>query len=152
MALDQTPAGDPNAKARNIRNAKKGCGGCLAVFVGLMVLAAACGGRSTTSTSAAGSNPPPATPAPTAATEAPSNTPTPQSTYTPPAPAPAHTTQAPPAGATHPASSCYPQTNGRKCYQPGEYCRSSDHGASGIDGEGAAIRCEDNNGWRWERV
>jgi hypothetical protein len=38
----------------------------------------------------------------------------------------------------------------RKCYEPGEYCRGSDHGASGVAGDGKAISCEDNDGWRWE--
>lgn len=68
-------------------------------------------------------------------------------------PAPQRTTQAPqPAHTTALAQSCYPLTNGGNCYQPGEYCRASDHGASGIDANGDAIKCEDNNGWRWERV
>lgn len=47
-------------------------------------------------------------------------------------------------------SSCYPLTNGGNCYEPGEYCRNSDHGASGVAGDGEAITCLDNNGWRWE--
>lgn len=46
--------------------------------------------------------------------------------------------------------SCYPLTNGGNCYEPGEYCRDSDHGKHGIAGNGEAIVCEDNNGWRWE--
>ena len=74
--------------------------------------------------------------------------------YTPPAPAP--TTQAPPppqpVQTTAQAQSCYPLTNGGNCYKPGEYCRDADHGASGIDAEGDAITCEDNDGWRWERA
>lgn len=37
-----------------------------------------------------------------------------------------------------------------KCYQPGEFCRNSDHGANGVAGNGEAIICEDNDGWRWE--
>ena len=52
--------------------------------------------------------------------------------------------------ATPPAASCYPLTNGGNCYEPGEFCRASDHGASGVAGDGEAITCEDNNGWRWE--
>jgi hypothetical protein len=50
------------------------------------------------------------------------------------------------------AQSCYPLTSGGNCYKPGEYCRTADHNASGIDSSGDAIKCEDNNGWRWERV
>jgi len=74
--------------------------------------------------------------------------------YTPP-PAPAPTTQAPQAPqttqTTTQAQSCYPLTDGGNCYEPGEYCRDDDHGVSGIDGDGDAITCEDNDGWRWER-
>ena len=29
-------------------------------------------------------------------------------------------------------------------------CRDDDHGASGVAGDGEAITCEDNDGWRWE--
>jgi hypothetical protein len=50
------------------------------------------------------------------------------------------------------AAGCYPLTNGGKCYEPGEYCRNSDHGVHGVAGDGKAIVCEDNNGWRWEPV
>ena len=63
-----------------------------------------------------------------------------------PAPAPS------PSAAPPPASSCYPLTNGGKCYEPGEFCRNSDHGASGVAGDGEKIMCEDNDGWRWEPV
>lgn len=45
---------------------------------------------------------------------------------------------------------CYPKTNSGNCYEAGEYCRSTDHGASGVAGDGEPIVCEDNNGWRWE--
>lgn len=47
-------------------------------------------------------------------------------------------------------SACYPTTNGGNCYEPGEFCRKSDHGASGIAGDGRAIVCSNNDGWRWE--
>ena len=57
-------------------------------------------------------------------------------------------TSAPPAPAT--PTGCHPLTNGGNCYEPGEYCRNSDHGVSGVAGDGEAIICEDNNGWRWE--
>jgi hypothetical protein len=78
---------------------------------------------------------------------------TPSKAPAPPAPpTPARTTPAAPP--TPPAStagpSCYPLTNGGKCYEPGEYCRNSDHGMSGVAGDGEAIVCKDNNGWRWE--
>jgi hypothetical protein len=57
-----------------------------------------------------------------------------------PAPAPTPTPQA----------SCYPLSNEGTCYEPGEYCRDDDHGASGVAGDGEAITCEYNDGWRWE--
>jgi cytoskeletal protein RodZ len=54
--------------------------------------------------------------------------------------------------ATAPAAgpSCYPLTNGGNCYEPGEFCRESDHGVSGVAGDGERIVCADNDGWRWE--
>jgi hypothetical protein len=66
---------------------------------------------------------------------------------------PARTTTAPPAPrpSTAPAS-CYPLSNEGTCYEPGEFCRKSDHGESGVAGDGKAIKCEDNDGWRWEPV
>jgi hypothetical protein len=45
---------------------------------------------------------------------------------------------------------CHPLTNGGNCYEPGEYCRDSDHGVTGVAGDGETITCENNNGWRWE--
>jgi hypothetical protein len=55
-----------------------------------------------------------------------------------------------PAAAPSTSLGCYPLTNGGNCYEPGEYCRNSDHGASGVAGDGERIICADNNGWRWE--
>jgi len=49
-------------------------------------------------------------------------------------------------------TSCHPLTDGGNCYEPGEYCRDTDHGVTGVAGDGETIRCEDNNGWRWEPV
>jgi hypothetical protein len=43
-----------------------------------------------------------------------------------------------------------PLSDSGGCYQAGEFCRSSDHGVSGVAGNGEAITCEDNDGWRWE--
>jgi len=51
-----------------------------------------------------------------------------------------------------PASSCHPLSNEGTCYEPGEFCRHSDEGATGVAGDGEAIKCEDNDGWRWEPV
>lgn len=46
--------------------------------------------------------------------------------------------------------SCHPLTNAGNCYEPGEFCRKADHGASGVAGDGKTITCEYNDGWRWE--
>jgi len=62
---------------------------------------------------------------------------------TPPAPAPSPTPVPAPVG-------CYPLSNEGTCYEPGEYCRDADIGTSGVAGDGEAITCEYNNGWRWE--
>jgi len=99
--------------------------------------------------------PAPATHAPAPATHAPATrapapaTPSPSPTIThPAAPPPAPATSA----AVPPPASCSPLTNGGHCYEPGEYCRNSDHGMYGVAGDGEKIACEDNNGWRWEPV
>ena len=52
--------------------------------------------------------------------------------------------------ATNDCRSCHPLSNEGTCYEPGEFCRDSDHGTSGVAGDGEKIICEDNNGWRWE--
>ena len=83
------------------------------------------------------------------ATPAPTRTPTPRpaptATATRVPPPPPTATPQPPA-----PQGCYPLTNGGNCYEPGEYCRTSDHGATGIAGDGERIVCTDNDGWRWE--
>jgi hypothetical protein len=93
-----------------------------------------------------GAVPAPAAAPTTATTAAPAPVPTTTTTAPPPppttAPAPPPTTAAP--------TSCHPLTNGGNCYSPGEYCRDSDHGATGVAGDGESITCADNNGWRWE--
>ena len=57
---------------------------------------------------------------------------------------------APPA--TSPAAAgCTPIDDEGGCYEPGEYCRDDDHGATGRAGDGQTITCEDENGtWYWE--
>ncbi len=59
-------------------------------------------------------------------------------------------TTAPAAAAPSALSDCSPQSDSGTCYQAGERCRNSDHGASGTDPDGRCIKCEDNDGWRWE--
>jgi hypothetical protein len=47
---------------------------------------------------------------------------------------------------------CHPKTNGDNCYETGEFCRDSDHGVTGVAGNGEPIKCE-NTGhtvWQWE--
>ena len=41
---------------------------------------------------------------------------------------------------------CYPLSDEGTCYEPGEYCRDSDQGITGIAGDGKSIICEDNDG------
>ena len=72
----------------------------------------------------------------------------PPATAAPPAPV-APPTPAPAQPAAGPAG-CYPLTNSGGCYRPGEFCRTSDHGALGRTADGEAIRCVNNDGWRWE--
>jgi len=67
---------------------------------------------------------------------APTPTPTPTVTVTP----------------TPTPMSCYPLTDAGTCYEPGEFCRDSDHGVTGVAGDGETIVCENDNGWRWEPV
>jgi hypothetical protein len=68
----------------------------------------------------------------------------------PPHPAPPPATAAPPPPA--PAATCHPLTNSGKCYEPGEFCRESDAGVIGLTGDGETIKCENNNGLRWEPI
>jgi hypothetical protein len=67
---------------------------------------------------------------------------------------PAHTTAAPTPSptASKPPATCHPLTVAGKCYEPGGFCPKSDHGTSGVAGDGKAIECVDvaNVGWRWE--
>jgi hypothetical protein len=49
-----------------------------------------------------------------------------------------------------PAAACYPLSSERTCYEPGEFCRDSDHGATGVAGDGEKIICQNSDGWRWE--
>jgi hypothetical protein len=67
-----------------------------------------------------------------------------------PAPAATAPAAAPSSPAAATSAGCYPLSDEGTCYEPGEYCRDADHGASGIAGDGEAITCEDNDGWRWE--
>jgi hypothetical protein len=59
-------------------------------------------------------------------------------------------TAAPVTAASSAPAGCYPLTDGGNCYQPGEHCRDDDHDVSDVAGNGKAIICEDNDGWRWE--
>ena len=84
----------------------------------------------------------------------------PTSTPPTPTPAPATTAAQPiapvaapspaPATASATPAGCYPISDEGTCYEPGEYCREDDYGTSGVAGDGEAITCEDNDGWRWE--
>jgi phosphatidylserine/phosphatidylglycerophosphate/cardiolipin synthase-like enzyme len=59
------------------------------------------------------------------------------------------TSAPPPPGPT--TAGCSPIDDEGGCYEPGEYCRDDDHGATGRAGDGQTITCEDENGtWYWE--
>jgi hypothetical protein len=71
-------------------------------------------------------------------------------------PSPTPTAARPAADAPMPAdqdsAGCQPLSNEGTCYEPGESCSSSDHGLTGVAGDGEQIVCQDNDGWRWEPV
>ena len=97
--------------------------------------------------------PPPApAPVPTPApTPAPVPPPAPTAVpVSPPDPAPSTPAPAPSPIPIPAPIGCYPLSNEGTCYEPGEYCRTADIGTSGVAGDGEAITCEYNNGWRWE--
>jgi hypothetical protein len=56
----------------------------------------------------------------------------------------------PPPPSAPPSPACQPLSSSGNCYEPGEFCSDADHGLSGVAGNGEAITCEDNDGWRWE--
>jgi hypothetical protein len=92
-------------------------------------------------------------PSPGASTPTPAATPTPAPTRTRSATAaPTHSASLTTQAAAPPPASCYPLTDGGHCYEPGEFCRHSDEGTTGVAGDGEKIKCEDNGGWRWERI
>jgi hypothetical protein len=47
---------------------------------------------------------------------------------------------------------CTPKTDSGNCYEPGEFCRDSDHGVTGVAGNGTPIKCEGSGSatWHWE--
>jgi hypothetical protein len=73
-----------------------------------------------------------------------SNTPKPPSSVAPKPP--------PPTTAAAQPQGCHPLSKAGNCYRPGQFCRASDHGVTGIDAFGERIQCLNNNGWRWERI
>jgi hypothetical protein len=67
-----------------------------------------------------------------------------------PAPAPVSAPPAPPHTLAPAPAGCHPLSDEGTCYEPGEYCRDSDHGVTGVAGDGKTITCEDSDGWQWE--
>ena len=65
-----------------------------------------------------------------------------------PAPTTATSTASVPPTST--GSACYPKDNEGTCYEPGQYCRDDDHGATGRARNGDPITCDYKNGWHWE--
>jgi hypothetical protein len=131
----------------NIKRLLTAAAGVVALF---SVVGAGC---ASTSKSSTGTQAPaasaPATPSTTLQTPALTSTPT---TAAPVSTAPPTTAAPPVTAAAAPAApaGCHPLSNENTCYEPGEYCRDSDHGVTGVAGDGKSITCEDNNGWRWE--
>jgi hypothetical protein len=78
----------------------------------------------------------------------------PPTTTTTTAPPPTTTTTAyvppPPPPTTAAPAGCHPLSDAGHCYTAGEACRDSDHGVTGVAGNGETITCENNNGYRWE--
>jgi hypothetical protein len=86
-------------------------------------------------------------------TAAPARSAAPSASSPPPAassPVPSAPVPSPPAQSATPPAGCHPMTSTGHCYEPGEFCSDADHGLTGVAGDGEAIRCEDNDGWRWE--
>jgi phosphatidylserine/phosphatidylglycerophosphate/cardiolipin synthase-like enzyme len=66
-------------------------------------------------------------------------------------PAPTTSPTSPPPATNPTTTGCTPIDDEGGCYEPGEYCRDDDHGATGRAGDGETITCEDENGtWYWE--
>ena len=66
------------------------------------------------------------------------------------APPPTTTPTNPQSPTTVASAGCYPIDDEGGCYEPGEYCRDDNHGATGRAGNGDTITCEYDNGWYWE--
>jgi hypothetical protein len=129
----------------------------------LVLIGAGIGSSGKTTTNTAASKPAPAVtdtvfktiPAPTVKVtitrSAPTRTVTVTASPSPPQPAqPASSPSSAVAAGGAAGGSCHPLSNEGTCYEPGEFCRKSDHGVTGVAGDGKTIICEDNDGWRWE--
>ena len=100
------------------------------------------------------STPAPATPAPPS-TQPPTQPRTTAAVQKSARPTPTHTTASasPSPTASKTTASCSPLTVKGKCFEPGGFCPTADHGMSGVAGDGEAIKCEDNGGsWLWEPI
>ncbi len=70
------------------------------------------------------------------------------------APPPSQSAPAPPPSSAAPAPvGCHPKTPSGNCYEPGEYCPTSDAGVTGVAGDGKTIICELESGrYHWHPV
>jgi hypothetical protein len=69
------------------------------------------------------------------------------------APAPSQAAPAPSSSAAPAPAGCYPKTPSGNCYEPGEYCPTSDAGMTGVAGDGKTIICELESGrYHWHPV
>lgn len=87
-----------------------------------------------------------------AGSHSPSPSPRPPSPSPSPSPRPPSPSPSPSSPTPVPSSpaACYPRAADGNCYMPGEFCPKADHGMLGIAGNGEAIVCDNNDGWRWE--
>lgn len=143
-------------RRHHIRGLRKHGGGWPAALLIVVVLAAIGGIASAFSGGNNGSGSQPAASSSAAANSAAPPQPgiSPSATHgTPPAAATRRSPEGDAAAGQAPAatSGCRPLSDEGTCYEPGEFCRTSDHGVTGVAGDGEAIACEDDSGWwRWE--
>jgi hypothetical protein len=90
-----------------------------------------------------GTSPAPGSSPPAQVSPSPANVPGPTA-------GPARTNPAASPAASAAPTGCYPLSSENTCYEPGEFCSDSDHGMTGVAGDGEDIVCADKDDWRWE--
>jgi hypothetical protein len=136
------------SQVRNRFSAADRVAGAIFALLIIVGVAACVATRPTSDVTSASSATPTSTAAPTH-TAAAARTGAPPPTARAAVPAPTYATTPAAKPNAPPKAGCYPLSDENTCYEPGEYCRDSDHGKSGVAGDGKAIICEDDDGWRW---